>query len=128
MPWTGDDTKDVFKKVLGGLIAASILSIVYAVVEKAEWYYAAILGLLLVTLIAVLVVSLGRPRRSADLPPPPGKEAAAAIENADHEAAPKASESRSEEASSADSKVLKKALKAEQKRRKKEAKSRDKES
>lgn len=33
MPWTGEDTKDVFKKVIGGLIAAAVVAMGYALVE-----------------------------------------------------------------------------------------------
>ena len=55
MPWTGEDTKDVFKKVLGGLIAGAVIALGYAVIEEMPWYFAALLGLGLIVLVLLLV-------------------------------------------------------------------------
>jgi signal transduction histidine kinase len=136
MPWTGEDTKDVFKKVIGGLLAAAILAMVYAIVEKAEWYYAATVAIVLVVLVIVLVVRLMRPARpegemltaakdgsvgvSSDTPSP------GEVRHASEIGESPAGVSAPRDDSSRDEKVLKKAFKAEEKRRKKEAKAREK--
>ncbi len=129
MPWTDEDTKDVLKKVLGGLIAASILAIIYAVLEDMPWYVAISLGIALVALIVVVVWRLGRSepvtREGAVGSAPPGPR-----EDLGEPHHPEAgSESaRAGDIAESEEKAVKKAVKAEQKRRKKEAKSREKSS
>jgi len=131
MPWTGEDTKDVLKKMIGGLIAAAVLAIAYALMERAEWYYAAALTALLVLLLVLLLTILSRQSASSvessatdsrnSSPPGHGTDASETC-------APSPIVSSRSEGSPvrddvvADGKALKKAIKAEQKRRKKEAK------
>ena len=145
MPWTGEDTKDVLKKVIGGLIAAAILAIVYAIVEESEWYVALLLGAVLFILILVAIWRLGSSRPSATHAPP--SETRPEVEERKTERppepAPEASsssmgpmqsvgETRPSESSGdhpsseAQQKAAKRAAKAEEKRLKKEAKSREK--
>ena len=126
MQWTGEDTKDVFKKVIGGLIAAAVLAFVYAIVERAEWYYAAATGIVLIVLVFVLVFrfsrqSAARVERAQAAEPPPVEP-----QQTQHSATIPAVPSDDVEGRSDDDKVMKKAIKAEQKRRKKEAKARQK--
>lgn len=146
MPWTDEDTKDVLKKVLGGLIAASILAIIYAVLEDMPWYVAISLGLALVVLIVVAVWRLSRSE------PVTGESATGSAYSGprEHPGELHRPEARSETAQVAEplpgidwatapsspagdipeseEKAVKKAVKAEQKRRKKEAKSQEKSS
>jgi predicted lipid-binding transport protein (Tim44 family) len=137
MVWTGEDTKDVFKKILGGLIAAAILAMVYALVERVEWYYAGALAVLLVVLVFALFLRLARPAHPGERPaatqdgtlvlPEPRSSSESARTTSGR--MPEQSSEPSHQASPlGDEKILKKAVKAEQKRRKKEAKARDKES
>ena len=126
MQWTGEDTKDVFKKVIGGLIAAAVLALVYAIVERAEWYYAAATGIVLIVLVFVLVFrfsrqSATRVERPQTAEPPPVEP-----QQPQHSATAPSVPSDAVERRSDDEKVMKKAIKAEQKRRKKEAKAREK--
>ncbi|MCJ7488644.1 MAG: hypothetical protein MUO87_00650 [Thermoplasmata archaeon] len=136
MPWTGEDTKDVLKKVIGGLIAAAVLAIAYALMERAEWYYAATLTALLVLLLLLLLTILSRQTASSVEP------SAIDARNSSHpihetdvgetRTPPPAASTHSEEPVDrddvvADGKALKKEIKAEQKRRKKEAKARENE-
>jgi len=135
MPWTGEDTKDVLKKVIGGLIAAAVLAIAYALMERAEWYYAAALTALLVLLLVILLTILSRQSASSvessatdsrNLSPPVhGTDVGETC------APPPVVSSRSDGPPAragviADGKALKKEIKAEQKRRKKEAKAQGK--
>lgn len=129
MPWTGEDTKDVFKKVLGGLIAAAVIAIGYALVEEMAWYYAAALA----TVLLVLVVLLAwRMRGAADTgeerqehTPAPAAQPSTGVR---HEDVPEPRQSARGAASeviregTVDDKSRKKIAKAEQKRLKKEAK------
>lgn len=136
MPWTGEDTKDVFKKVIGGLIAAAVLAIAYTLMERAEWYYAAALTALLVLLLLLLLTILIRQAASRVEP------SATDTRNSSlpiHETGvgetrtpPPAASTRSDGPAGrddvvADGKALKKEIKAEQKRRKKAAKAGEKE-
>ncbi|UCE45011.1 MAG: hypothetical protein JSU93_06375 [Methanobacteriota archaeon] len=133
MPWTGEDTKDVFKKVLGGLIAAAVITLAYAVMEQMQWYFAAFLGIGLLILVVLLVWKLvPQKARGATVDESPSdiRAAQAHLGEPDpaHEAEP-ARPSPSDElplAMETDSKALKKIAKAEQKRLKKEAKARKK--
>ena len=135
MPWTGEDTKDVLKKVIGGFIAAAVLAMPYALMERAEWYYAAALTALLVLLLLLLLTILSRKAASrvepsaidARNPSLPVHEA----NTGETRAPPHAAATRSEEPAGrddvvADGKALKKEIKAEQKRRKKDAKAQEK--
>jgi hypothetical protein len=54
MPWTGDDTKDVVETVLGGLIAAAVVVTGYAAIEKMGSRFAALFGLILLTLVIMM--------------------------------------------------------------------------
>ncbi|UCE91050.1 MAG: hypothetical protein JSV90_06410 [Methanobacteriota archaeon] len=136
MPWTGEDTKDVLKKVLGGLIAAAILAMVYALLEDSPWYVALSLGVVLVILILVTIWRLRRiPSVAADasaanrpseaLEPPADAGPSSALTKSSGDAQPPSS-SDDHPLSDAGQKAAKKAAKAEQKRLKKEAKSREK--
>ena len=136
MPWTGEDTKDVFKKVIGGLIAAAVLAIAYTLMERAEWYYAAALTALLVLLLLLLLTVLSRQTSSSVEPSAtdtrnsslPVQETDVGETRASHPVAsthPEGSVGRDDAVS--DGKALKKEIKAEQKRRKKEAKAGEKE-
>lgn len=123
MPWTGEDTKDVFKKVIGGLIAAAVLAMAYAIVESAEWYYSAALAVLLVVLVLLMISRFSRRT--------PAEGGTSVVDSGGHgqSGLPSPVEkprSPSEEmtTSSSEEKASKKAAKAEQKRRKKEAKAR----
>ncbi len=136
MPWTGEDTKDVLKKVIGGLIAAAVLAIAYALMEQAEWYYAAALVAMLVLLLLLLLTTLSRKASSTVEPSVTDtRDSSAPIQGANVDEArahPLATSTHSEEPTGrddvvADGKTLKKEIKAEQKRRKKEAKAREKE-
>jgi len=135
MPWTGEDSKDVLKKAIGGLIAAAVLAIAYALMERAEWYYAAALTALLVLLLVLLLTILSRQSASSV------KSSATDSRNSSHPghgtdvsetcAPPPAASTRSDGPPArddvvADGKALKKEIKAEQKRRKKEAKAQGK--
>lgn len=136
MPWTGEDTKDVLKKVMGGLIAAAVLAIAYAFMEQAEWYYAAALTALLVLLLLLLLTILSRQADSSVEPsstdprdtPLPVHE----TDVGETCAPPLTASARLEKPAGrhdvvADGKALKKEIKAEQKRRKKDAKAQEKE-
>ena len=145
MAWTDDDTKDVLKKVLGALIAAAILAMVYAILEEMPWYVAMSLGLGLIALIAIAVWRLGR-QQTANAPAkgafkPDHREPLGALEDAQARSEiADVSEPRRDIDRSADNrmreeavaeyveKAAKKAAKAEQKQLKKEAKSREKSS
>ena len=145
MPWTGDDTKDVLKKVLGGLIAAAILAIVYAIVEESEWYVALLLGVVLFVLILVVIWRLGSSRPAATAIPPSETRSGNDEREAERLPEPTTEVSRSSPmskqdvgetrpsdssegriSSEAQQKAAKKARKAEEKRLKKEAKSKEK--
>jgi hypothetical protein len=126
MPWTGEDTKDVFKKVIGGLVAAAILAMVYAIVERVEWYYAAATAAILIALVILLILRLAGPARpAADKAAVSEDRLPASQEPVRSAAAPPDSQEKVGTASD-NEKVLKKAVKAEQKRLKKEAKAREK--
>jgi predicted lipid-binding transport protein (Tim44 family) len=136
MPWTGEDTKDVFKKILGGLIAAAILAMVYAVIGRVEWYYSAALGAFLVATV-LLLVSLYARRSQVAEGPSAGVRGASTL-SATNVHGEEISESQPAScvsldkpgyprpSSPDDSKAMKKTVKAEQKRQKKEAKTRKK--
>ena len=144
MPWTGEDTKDVLKKVLGGLIAAAILAIVYAIVEESQWYVALFLGVVLFILIMVVIWRLGSSRPASTVAPPSETrsedherkaempEPATQVIHHSPEPRQKVDETRPSDEpgdhilSEAQEKAAKKAAKAEEKRLKKEAKSREK--
>jgi hypothetical protein len=144
MPWTDEDTKDVLKKVLGGLIAAAIVAIIYAILEEMPWYVAFLLGMALVILILIAIWRLGAPRRSAvDAPvsgestrqsehPAGGPPASTSHDAMPHPPVESGGERRlppnGELIGGDDDKAAKKAVKAEQKRLKKEAKAREKSS
>lgn len=145
MPWTDEDTKDVLKKVLGGLIAAAILAIIYAILEDMPWYVALLLGIGLVILILIAIWRLGAPRQATmdvsttstqakpSESPAEGQRASTSYDGAPHTSVEGSGEKRSplpssERAGAVDDKVAKKAAKAEQKRLKKEAKAREKSS
>ena len=132
MPWTGEDTKDVFKKVLGGLIAAAVITLGYAVIEEMPWYFAALLGVGLIVLILLLVWRLSSQKGTEagidEKPVDDGSAHATPVEASSSEAVP-AQVPSSEEGTSgkqAEEKALKKIAKAEQKRLKKEAKAKKK--
>ncbi len=129
MPWTGEDTKDVFKKVIGGLIAAAVVAMGYALVEEMEWYFAAVLGTLLIMLVVLLVWRVARSTdrvegRKTDEPSQVANPAIASHQPERSEAPPVVQEAVFEEPreQTVDHKSQKKIAKAEQKRRKKEAK------
>lgn len=132
MSWTREDTKDVFKKVLGGLIAAAVIAIVYAVVEEMPWYYSALLGLGLLALVFLLIWRMGALRKPAPGPSVPTfrhpkKATEAELTQAPSTPpAPMVQPSDEPRQKDSDEKVLKKLAKAEQKRRKKEAKAQKK--
>ena len=133
MPWTGEDTKDVFKKVLGGLIAAAVIALAYSLMEQMPWYFAAFLGIGLLIMVVLLVWKLGPQKTrwtTADESPSDIRTVQANRGEPDlaHETE-SAHASPSDElqpAKETDSKALKKIAKAEQKRLKKEAKVRKK--
>ena len=136
MPWTGEDTKDVFKKVIGGLIAAAVLAIAYTLMERAEWYYAAALTALLVLLLLLLLTILSRQAASRIEPPAiDTRNSSLPVRETDvgeTRAPPPAASTHSDRPADRDDvvandKALKKEVKAEQKRRKKEAKAGEKE-
>ena len=136
MPWTGEDTKDVFKKVIGGLIAAAVLAIAYTLMERAEWYYAAALTALLVLLLLLLLTILSRQAASSVEPSAiDTEESSLPVRETDvgeTRAPPPAVSTHSDgpvgpDDFVADGKARKKEIKAEQKRRKKEAKAGEKE-
>jgi predicted lipid-binding transport protein (Tim44 family) len=136
MPWTGEDTKDVFKKVIGGLIAAAVLGIAYTLMERAEWYYAAALTALLVLLLLLLLTILSRQAASRVEPSAiDTEESSLPVRKTDvgETRAPSPAVSTHSDGPAgpdyvvADGKALKKEIKAEQKRRKKEAKAGEKE-
>ncbi|UCE80466.1 MAG: hypothetical protein JSV94_04720 [Methanobacteriota archaeon] len=118
MAWTGEDTKDVFKKVLGGLIAAAVVAMAYALIEQMRWYFAAFLAVGLLVLVLLLVWRLNAHRASQEKTParPAGNSATVA-----HVEVSDSSEERTFE-EEFEMKVLKKATKIDQKRLKKEAK------
>ena len=132
MPWTGEDTKDVFKKVLGGLIAAAVIALGYAVIEEMPWYFAALIGFGLLALVLLLVWRLSSQKTTEagiDDKPDDGRSAhTAPVEPVSSEAVAAHVPSPEEEASvkEAGEKALKKIAKAEQKRLKKEAKAKKK--
>ncbi|MGB2581954.1 MAG: hypothetical protein WBD03_05745 [Thermoplasmata archaeon] len=135
MPWTGEDTKDVLKKVIGGLIAAAVLAIAYALMERAEWYYAAALTALLVLLLLLLLAILSRKAASTVEPSTTGtRNSSLPIQETDVgeiRTPPPVASAHSEEPVDrdnvvSDGKTMKKEIKAEQKRRKKEAKAQGK--
>ena len=126
MPWTGEDTKDVFKKVIGGLLAAAILALVYAIVERVEWYYAAAIATVLVILVFLLILRFARSSTPLVEEPRTADAQRAASEQPSRSPTPPGASSEIPETKSDDEKVLKKAIKAEQKKRKKEAKAREK--
>ncbi len=133
MPWTGEDTKDVFKKVIGGLIAAAVLGIGYTLIERAEWYYAAALSALLVVLLLILLTRLSR-QAAPSIEPSSADTRSSSLpvhetDVGETRVSPPAASTRSDGTADrddvvADGKTLKKEIKAEQKRRKKEAKAR----
>ena len=133
MPWTGEDTKDVFKKVLGGLIAAAVIAFAYAVMEQMPWYFAAFLGVGLLILVVLLVWKLvPQKTRGMTVDEPPSDIRAAQAHRGERDSAREAESAQispSNEpplAKETDSKALKKIAKAEQKRLKKDAKARKK--
>ena len=132
MPWTGEDTKDVFKKVLGGLIAAAVITLGYAVIEEMPWYFAALLGVGLIVLVLLLVWRLSSQRATEagidEKPVDDGSAHSAPVEPSSSETVPARGPSPVEEAPIKDAKekALKKIAKAEQKRLKKEAKAKKK--
>ena len=127
MPWTGEDTKDVFKKVIGGLLAAAILALVYAIVERVEWYYAAAIATVLVILVFLLILRFARSSIPHQVETPRTAETQPAVsEQPQRGSTGSVVPSEAPEAKSDDEKVLKKAIKAEQKRRKKESKAKEK--
>ena len=132
MPWTGEDTKDVFKKVLGGLIAAAVIALGYAVIEEMPWYFAVLLGIGLLVLVLLLVWRLTSQKSTEavidEKPVDGGSARAAPVEPVSSEAVATQRPSPEEEANAneAKEKVLKKTAKAEQKRLKKEAKAKKK--
>ena len=132
MPWTGEDTKDVFKKVLGGLIAAAVITLGYALIEEMPWYFAALIGFGLLVLVLILIWKLSSQKAAEagvdEKPVDQGAARAAPIEPASSEAVAANGPSPVEEADvkEAREKALKKIAKAEQKRLKKEAKAKKK--
>lgn len=136
MPWTEEDTKDVLKKVLGGVIAAAILAMAYAIYERMEWYVSAALGIVLVLLIIAGVSLLGgrgRTRPEVTLPGPGGVQRDSASAPVPGTPSPDHAVSRSDGqppsvVTEVDEKVAKKAAKSDYKRKKKEAKAREKSS
>ena len=133
MPWTGEDTKDVFKKVIGGLIAAAVVAMGYAVMEDMPWYFAASLGVGLVVLVLLLVWRLSAQKAPEAKPVEPSADDSKARVSSTEPAstsehAPERAPSPEEKAGEkeAESKALKKIAKAEQKRLKKEAKAKKK--
>jgi hypothetical protein len=133
MPWTGEDTKDVFKKVIGGLIAAALLAMAYAMVESVEWYYSAALAVLLIVLVFLLITRFARstsspgdvPTRGAGAPVIREQDSSSSQASSEVLSEPLTSPVPGEDASCAE-KAKKKAAKAEYKRRKKEAKTQEK--
>lgn len=135
MPWTGEDTKDVLKKVIGGLIAAAVLAIAYALMERAEWYYAAALTALLVLLLLLLLTILSRQTASSVEPSatdtrnsslPIHETDVGEIRTPSPVVSAHSEESVGRDDVVSDGKALKKEIKAEQKRRKKVAKAQGK--
>ncbi len=135
MPWTGEDTKDVFKKVIGGLIAAAVLAIAYTLMERAEWYYAAALTALLVLLLLLLLTILSRQTASSvESSVTDTRNSSLPVHETDvgeTRAPPPVASAHSEEPVDrddvvSDGKTMKKEIKAEQKRRKKKAKAQGK--
>lgn len=129
MPWTEEDTKDVFKKVLGGLIAAAVIAMVYAFIEQMPWYYAAFLGVGLFVLVLLLVRRLSASRVSdKEASEPSARDSSLSVayeksaDSAEARSAPPPPSSERLRGKEPDGKVLKKMAKAEQKRLKKEAK------
>ncbi|MDH3364473.1 MAG: hypothetical protein OEM29_00470 [Thermoplasmata archaeon] len=133
MPWTGEDTKDVFKKVLGGLIAAAVIAIIYAVMEPKPWYLLTFLGVGLFVLVLLLAWRLIAARvtdEEASEPSARDSQLSVAyekpVDSAEKRPAPQAPPSELPRVKEPDSKAVKKKAKAEEKRLKKEAKAEQK--
>jgi len=129
MPWTSEDTKDVFKKVIGGLIAAAVVAIGYAVIEGMEWFYAASLSAVLLVLVIVLLWRMKKSAEPGEAVPsrtssPVVQPLAAMERQEDQEPRQVAQEATRDEPREMEThhKSLKKIAKADQKKHKKEAK------
>jgi ABC-type transport system involved in cytochrome bd biosynthesis fused ATPase/permease subunit len=129
MPWTSEDSKDVFKKVIGGLIAAAVVAIGYAVIEEMEWFYAVSLSAFLLVLVTVLLWWMKKSAEPGEAAPkctsaPLAQSFSTGERQAGQEHRQVAQEVTRDEPREEEThhKSLKKIAKADQKKRKKEAK------